>query len=1087
MSIQIIPSSVQMLNPDTLIICSGESVDLDLQSNTLSLAPIWNCITTTSTLQTPSTSIQYSSTITDVLVNPESYTQEITYSVNFIGSNSTSACPGSANPVRVFVLPEPTINPIPDWFLCPNEIINQVPILSNTNNTNIEWFHTGDNIGLPYVIDTTLLSPSIIPGFTSQNNLQIDQTQTIHLLPSYSYSIPNTVISKTCKGPEIAFNITTKPIPEILDQTLTAVCSEIQLGVTFPTSNNGVSASSYNVTTIDLNSLSIYGGNVGTGNGLLSIDLMDDSFVNDSNLSDTVIYNVTPVISYTTPNGALSCEGINFIIKAPINPKPVIANTTISVCSDDSITVNLPDDQDGPYVATNGYSISNIVIPGNLSSSGGLPIICNDTTNSVLYDDQWNNTSSLAENIIYTIIPKAEATGCLGDPFTVTAIVNPEPLVNDLSLIVCSREELTSVDFITINGVTTTSYIVNALSPALGALDSLFAGGPILNNPPNPLSEFDFENDAFQNTGSQLYTITYHIAPYSNTGCIGEEFELTVDINPEPVGVDSSYTFCSDYNFGIDLQQQIDNSGNGVESSFVWTLIPPVNGPLTQTTIPANNSASNPAYNPPPHLVGTVENMGANPGYATFSILPTSISPFNCVGEPFELTLLINPEPAVNDIAITVCSENPLSYNLPDNGTTYSLNSINNINTTPNQSINIPQNNQPYSFLYNHEWVIDTLIVGQTSQIVTYNLTETSTNGCVSNPFDLNITVNPIPVVGFNISNLVNCTQTPLVFSNTSTSGINYEWDFDDGSFSFIQNPTHTYALSGNYNIELTATYPNTGCSNSIAQNTPVNYLPESVFNLSDTQGCDALDVTMNAIDFDNNWTYYWDFGNGQGSYQDFYTQNQFTTEGCYDISLTISTPEGCISSTTQNAAICMYNTPQAYFELDDYVINIFDNEIQTDNQTIDAVSYFWDFGDGYTTLDEEPLHNYADGPATYIIQLTAFNEIGCYDNISMSVLYKQELVMYVPNTFTPDEDQFNPTFKPVLTEGYKKDSYHLSIFNRWGEIVFESYDLEYGWDGSYGLKGADAQIGTYTWKIEVTEIQSGETRQFLGHVNLIR
>jgi hypothetical protein len=75
-----------------------------------------------------------------------------------------------------------------------------------------------------------------------------------------------------------------------------------------------------------------------------------------------------------------------------------------------------------------------------------------------------------------------------------------------------------------------------------------------------------------------------------------------------------------------------------------------------------------------------------------------------------------------------------------------------------------------------------------------------------------------------------------------------------------------------------------------------------------------------------------------------------------------------------------------------------------------------------------------------------------------------------------------------------------MTIFNRWGEIVFESYDLEYGWDGTYPYNQTEngqelklfckemlSPIGTYTWKIEVTELQSGETRRFLGHVNLIR
>jgi gliding motility-associated-like protein len=92
-----------------------------------------------------------------------------------------------------------------------------------------------------------------------------------------------------------------------------------------------------------------------------------------------------------------------------------------------------------------------------------------------------------------------------------------------------------------------------------------------------------------------------------------------------------------------------------------------------------------------------------------------------------------------------------------------------------------------------------------------------------------------------------------------------------------------------------------------------------------------------------------------------------------------------------------------------------------------------------------------------------------------------------VPNTFTPDGDEYNQTFKPVLTEGFKKDSYKLMIFNRWGQVVFVSEDYNIGWDGTYGSNRNISQDGTYTWKIEVTELQSGEVRKFIGHVNLIR
>ena len=98
------------------------------------------------------------------------------------------------------------------------------------------------------------------------------------------------------------------------------------------------------------------------------------------------------------------------------------------------------------------------------------------------------------------------------------------------------------------------------------------------------------------------------------------------------------------------------------------------------------------------------------------------------------------------------------------------------------------------------------------------------------------------------------------------------------------------------------------------------------------------------------------------------------------------------------------------------------------------------------------------------------------------------DLLLYVPNTFTPDGDDFNEIFNPVLTRGFDPYNYTLLIFNRWGEVVFESHDHTIGWDGNYGgASGNRCQDGTYTWKLVVGSDDSKEVKEFVGHVNLIR
>jgi gliding motility-associated-like protein len=95
--------------------------------------------------------------------------------------------------------------------------------------------------------------------------------------------------------------------------------------------------------------------------------------------------------------------------------------------------------------------------------------------------------------------------------------------------------------------------------------------------------------------------------------------------------------------------------------------------------------------------------------------------------------------------------------------------------------------------------------------------------------------------------------------------------------------------------------------------------------------------------------------------------------------------------------------------------------------------------------------------------------------------------VYYIPNTFTPDGDMFNQTFNPVFTSGIDNYNYNLYVYNRWGEIIFESRDPAIGWDGSIGQEGKDCQAGTYTYQIFIKIPNFDERKMIVGQVNLIR
>jgi gliding motility-associated-like protein len=98
---------------------------------------------------------------------------------------------------------------------------------------------------------------------------------------------------------------------------------------------------------------------------------------------------------------------------------------------------------------------------------------------------------------------------------------------------------------------------------------------------------------------------------------------------------------------------------------------------------------------------------------------------------------------------------------------------------------------------------------------------------------------------------------------------------------------------------------------------------------------------------------------------------------------------------------------------------------------------------------------------------------------------YNPALIYFVPNTFTPDGDDFNNVFKPVISTGFSVDKYQFLIFNRWGELIFETQDIGEGWDGTY--KGKMCQDGTYTWKLIIMQSFDAEKIVDVGHVNLLR
>jgi gliding motility-associated-like protein len=253
--------------------------------------------------------------------------------------------------------------------------------------------------------------------------------------------------------------------------------------------------------------------------------------------------------------------------------------------------------------------------------------------------------------------------------------------------------------------------------------------------------------------------------------------------------------------------------------------------------------------------------------------------------------------------------------------------------------------------------------------------------------------------------------------------------------------------------------------------------------------GCEPLEVTFtntstSVSGFTNCvWTINGETLNGCGNVT--YT---FQNGGTYDVTLTTTSGTGCTSSVTYTDYIYVEETPIASFVPSSNQLTTLNTEVLFDNTSIGADNYVWTFGDDLSTSTlENPTYQFPIDEGGYEVELIAYSPLGCSDTARMVITVVEELIFYVPNSFTPDGDSFNEYFQAIFTSGFDPFDFELLIFNRWGEIIWESHDDSIGWDGTYGAGQKLVQDGVYTWRIEFKKTANDQRVLVTGHVTLIR
>ena len=365
------------------------------------------------------------------------------------------------------------------------------------------------------------------------------------------------------------------------------------------------------------------------------------------------------------------------------------------------------------------------------------------------------------------------------------------------------------------------------------------------------------------------------------------------------------------------------------------------------------------------------------------------------------------------------------------------------------------------------------------SSNTTYIVTGTDAFGC-EDIDTIDIFVNPLPNVNLTATPSAICSgEQSIIVANGADI---YSWSSSGiTTDSLFENPMAT----SNYSV--TGTDVN-GCTGMANVTVTVNPTPQIDIQAVPQNGCEPLSVNFSALITPASSSYDWSFGDGTSSS----TANPvkvYASAGTYDVSLEVLSIDGCKNADTLLGFIEVYPLPVADFMADDINVTMDDPEVSFTDLSSGASFYFWNFGDfgstsNYSTL-ANPYH-YFSGPGDYIVWQTVETAHGCRDSAFLLIHVDLNIAFYVPNAFSPySPDGINDVFRPYgIGVALGENDYQLKIFNRWGNSVFTSDQIEDGWNGE--INGEMATPGTYSYVIDV-KFGDGLWHVFTGKITLIR
>ncbi len=494
--------------------------------------------------------------------------------------------------------------------------------------------------------------------------------------------------------------------------------------------------------------------------------------------------------------------------------------------------------------------------------------------------------------------------------------------------------------------------------------------------------------------------------------------------------------------------------------------------PSQTTFVPATGSAPDSIWMVAPHVIssnvdGTIIEIQP-PSTGAYDIDIFALNNFGCRFDT-TITVLVEDYVFLNLVDTTICQNGEAMLN-------------GNLTGPQAAGATISWNSGQYDG--------DNVVVEPLTNPAPYQAQAFYGDGCYTEPSTMLVSrYEPLSMSGFS-SDFICLGDSVILHGQNASGGLEpYNFVWTSSSTSVVGDTvTLSPTITTDYTVEMTDACESDPITQSFTLQ--LNEVIPANFTATGASGCspiatqfqgiadDQLAIIDNAV---------WKFGDGATANSVNFASHTYIEPGIYDVSLTIVGTDGCVYTHKNENMVDAFNVPNAAFQPEDFNVVLPKNTFSFENLSSDNDLNFWTFDTYGTSTEENPeFQPPLDIPAEFEIQLITQNFHGCVDTTLLNVFLVNGFSLYAPTSFTPDGDGINEVWK---IEGIDIDEadFQVNIYNRDGNILFQSRDIEFTWNGSSSNGSHYVQNGVYSFQILTRAKTSGDKQEITGHISILR